>query len=101
MTEPRPARDKPPESADFEEDLDADISGREREDLLSFAVQLAEDRPVPRAGMRSAIRSRLLSGGRSASPSRIRALIYAYGSSGAVLLAVAAAGLVGLGPFSS
>jgi hypothetical protein len=91
----------PPDPEDFEPDLEPALRGEERDQLLSLAAQLTESRPVPRPGFRSALRSRLLGGASSAPRSRVAALVFGYASSGALLLAVAAAGLVGIGPFAA
>jgi hypothetical protein len=100
MTERRQQGDWPPIRQRFERDLDPALSQEEREDLLDLAVELTERRPVASPGVRSAIRSRLLA--RDSSPtSRVGALIFGYASSGTLLLLVAAAGLVGFGPFAT
>jgi hypothetical protein len=91
----------PPTRADFEQDLEPELEGKDRQTLLTVAVHLADQRPVPRPGIRSAIRSRLLTGGSRRPPARISALVLAYGSAGALLLAVAAVGLAGVGPFAA
>jgi hypothetical protein len=101
MTRPNRETGRPSQPRDFEQDLEADVKGRERKELLALAVELAERRPLPRPGLRSAIRSRLLSRGERRAPARLGALIFAYGSAGAMLLAIAAAGLVGIGPFAA
>jgi hypothetical protein len=100
MTGPRHEAGWPPRREDFEADLEHGLEGREREELLALAVRLTEHRPVPRPGLRSAIRSRLLGAG-AVPRSRVAALILGYGTSGALLLAVAAIGLVGIGPFAA
>jgi hypothetical protein len=101
MSGPNGDRDWPPSGDDFERDLEPGLQGEERHELVSLAVRLAEQRPVPSAGLRSRIRSKLL-GGRAAVPrSRIAGLIFGYAASGAVLLAIAAVGLAGIGPFAA
>jgi hypothetical protein len=95
----RPDRDWPPKREAFEQDLDPDLGGAEREELLALAVRLSEQRPVPRPGMRSAVRAGLL--GERPPRSRAVALVFGYATSGALLLAVAAVGLAGLGPFAA
>jgi len=92
---------RPAEPADLELDLEPEMKAGEREALLALALKLVERRPVPRAGWRSAVRSGLLHHGTPSSPAKIRALVFAYGSGGAVLLLVAAAGLAGIGPFAT
>jgi hypothetical protein len=101
MSRVNPERRWPPGPEDFEQDLEADVKGEERQELLALASRLTEHRPVPRPGLRSAIRSRLSGGVRPAPRSRIAALIFGYATSGALLLAVAAIGLAGIGPFAA
>jgi hypothetical protein len=87
---------------DYGQDLDPSISGSERRELLKLAQRLTEQRPVPRPGLRSMIRSRMLGAGtRPISRSRVGGVILGYAASGALLLMIAAAGLVGLGPFAA
>ena len=94
-------RDWPPTSRSFERDLEPGVQGEERSELLSLAVRLTEERPVPAPGLRSRIRSRLLGGPAPAPRSRVAGLIFGYATSGALLLAIAAVGLVGIGPFAA
>jgi hypothetical protein len=89
------------ESDDFERDLGREPQGKEREELLALAVQLTEQRPVPRPGLRSTIRSRLLGGAGAVPRPRVAALIFGYATSGALLLSIAAVGLAGVGPFAA
>ena len=64
--------------------------------------RLRAARPVPGAGFRGELRRRLLAQGEGESaPRRLRVLITAYASSGSALLAVAAIGLAGVGPFGA
>ena len=101
MTERQLGAGGPPRPGEFEQDLDPELQGEERRELLALAVRLTEGRPVPRPGLRSAIRSRLIGSRATPSRSRIAGLIFGYATSGALLLVVAAAGLVGVGPFAS
>jgi hypothetical protein len=101
MMSPKPEADWPPRREDFERDLDPELEASERDELLALAVRLKEQRPVPRARLRSAIRARLLGDTASVPRSRVAALILGYGASGTLLLAIAAVGLVGLGPFAA
>jgi hypothetical protein len=101
MTDSDRERTWPPRHRDFEQDLAPEVEGEERQELIAMAVRLTEQRPVPRPGLRSAIRARLLGGGRPVARSRIGALIFGYATSGALLLAVALVGLVGVGPFAA
>lgn len=76
---------------------------REREELDGLADRLRGERPVPRAGFRAELRSRLVEARarRRAPRGRIRLLIAAYAGSGAVLLLVAAFGVAGAGPLAA
>ena len=65
--------------------------------------RLEDDRPIPSAGFRGELRRSLIArmeADRFAG-ARLRRLIFAYATSGAALLAVAAIGLVGAGPFAA
>jgi len=101
MIERGPTGDWPPNRRDFERDLEPERDHREREELIDLAVELTESRPVPSPRLRSAIRSALLGDDSPVGASRVGALIFGYAASGALLLIVAAAGLVGIGPFAS
>jgi hypothetical protein len=72
----------------------------DREEQLALATRLAEARPVPRSAFRSAVRSRLL-GRAAATRTRVAGLILGYATSGALLLIIAAVGLIGIGPFAT
>lgn len=73
----------------------------EAEALADLGQRLARERPIPRPVFRGELTRSLFSGGGAgARPKRLRLLIAAYGGSGAAMLAIAAAGLVGLGPFA-
>ena len=72
------------------------------EGLDRIADRLRAERPVPAPGFRGELRRRLLVGGRPPiAPRRLRLLITAYAGSGAVLMAIAAIGLAGVGPLAS
>jgi len=101
MTPPDERSNRPATPRDFEQDLEPELESQEREALLALATHLTEDRPVPRAGLRSEIRSQLLGDDAPLRRSRIAALIFGYATSGALLLAIAAVGLVGVGPFAA
>ena len=101
MTRSNRDRDRRATRDDIERELEPWIEPGERQALLSIAARLAEERPVPAAGLRSAIRARLLGVSGHQSGSGVRALILAYGSTGAFLLALAAVGLAGIGPFAA
>jgi hypothetical protein len=77
----------------------ADLPAVDRDELISLAAHLAENRPLPRPALRSAIRQGL-SLADSARPVRLRTA-FAYLISGGALLLVAAVGLAGLGPFAA
>jgi hypothetical protein len=84
--------------------LEPEIGGPERERLLRLAERLENQRPVPRAAFRGELRRHLLSAGgapHGAAPARLRLLIASYLGSGLILLAVAALGVAGAGPFSA
>lgn len=72
-------------------------------DLEAIAERLDAERPIPRAGFRGELRRRVLRSPRTheARPRRLQLLITAYASSGLALLAVAAIGLAGAGPFAA
>jgi hypothetical protein len=91
----------PPKPTDFDDDLEPQVKDEEREALAALAMRLKEDRPVPSPGMRNAIQSKLIAEGSSTASSRIGRLILGYATSGALLLLVATAGLVGVGPFAA
>lgn len=81
------------------DDIRADLDS---EALRSLAERLARERPVPRAAFRGELRRRLLGAGMPFSrPRRLRLLIAAYAGSGTAVLAVAAVGLAGVGPFAT
>ena len=68
-----------------------------------LSQRLEAERPVPRAGFRAELRSRLLQAAdrRRAAPGRLRLLIGAYAGAGAALLLIAAIGVGGAGPFAA
>jgi hypothetical protein len=102
LIEPANRSERSGEADDFAEDLDPSISGAERRELLSLSQHLRQKRPIPRPGMRSGIRAQLLSeSARPMARSRVARLVFGYAASGALLLVVAAAGLVGIGPFAA
>ena len=86
-------------------DFDPSVSPQERERLAEFADRLEKERPLPRAAFRGDLRRLLTTGRRGDSvlvkASRWRVLVGAYSGLGALLLAVAALGLVGAGPFGA
>lgn len=68
-----------------------------------LAHRLETERPVPGAAFRGDLRRRLLNLGSAsvARPRRLKLLISAYAASGLGLLAIAAVGLAGAGPFAA
>jgi hypothetical protein len=84
-------------------DFEPGVTPEERTHLAEVAEQLERDRPVPRATFRGDLRRLLLADGGSvaARASRWRVLVAAYSGLGALLLAVAAIGLAGAGPFGA
>ena len=72
-------------------------------ELVHVARRLEEERPVPRAGFRAELRSKLLTAGREPAwaGGRLRLRIAAYAGSGVALLAIAAVGVAGAGPLAA
>lgn len=72
-------------------------------ELNETAERLEDERPVPSAGFRGELRRRLVAGvhRHRERPARLRLMINAYAGSGTALLAFAAAGLAGIGPFGA
>jgi hypothetical protein len=68
-----------------------------------IAERLRAERPVPSAAFRGELRRRVLLADRRrpVRPRRLRLLVTAYAGSGALLLAIAAIGLAGVGPLSA
>jgi hypothetical protein len=93
MTDPR-EHDRPP---------DPGLPPGEPAEIVNLARRLEEERPVPRAGFRAALRSKLLTAGREQAwaGGRLRLRIAAYAGSGVVLLAIAAVGVAGAGPLAA
>lgn len=72
-------------------------------ELNDIAARLVAERPVPHPAFRGELKRRLMSAKQrnQSAPARLRLAITAYAGSGAALLAVAAAGLAGIGPFGA
>jgi hypothetical protein len=70
-------------------------------ELGAFADRLEHERPVPSPGFRAGLLDRLLADETASRPRRIWALVTAYGAAGVLLMAVAAVGLAGVGPFAA
>jgi len=90
----------------IEHDLPAELSDAERRELAATGVRLQAERPLPNPNFRGELRRGLL--GASAASRRpsmglgtVRALSASYACFGIVLLAIAAAGVAGTGPFSA
>jgi hypothetical protein len=89
------------DQGDIRRDLDPDLPTDEAGALGDLGQRLAHQRPVPRAGFRGELWRALLGGTAPVVPERLRWRIATYAGSGAALLAFAAAGLAGLGPFAA
>jgi hypothetical protein len=79
------------------------VDSSEAASINATGEQLTAQRPIPGAGFRAELHARLvaLDAHRHASrPKNLRALVAAYGFSGAACLALAALGLTGAGPLS-
>lgn len=87
---------------DIRADLDPDLNSEERDQLVLLALRLREDRPLPAASFRgNLLRGLKHRGQRTSAPVTFRRLVVAYTSSGSLLLAVAAIGVAGAGPFAA
>jgi hypothetical protein len=76
---------------------------RDDDGIDRIETRLEAERPVPRPAFRGDLRRQLVSRAerRSVAPPRLRLLIAGFASSGTVLLAIAAIGLVGVGPLAA
>jgi len=73
-----------------------------RNDLEEIAARLEAERPIPSAAFRGELRRRLLgTPARQAERRRALALVASYATAGLVLLATAALGVFGVGPFAA
>jgi hypothetical protein len=71
-------------------------------ELSPIAARLEAERPVLRPAFRGELRRRLLAEEkRRLAPANLGRLIAAYTGSGAILIAIAVAGVAGLGPFAA
>lgn len=91
---------------DVRRDLPPDLDRAASERLVAVAFRLQAKVPAPTPGFRGKLRRKLVgtSGDRRAwgqGPRAPRSLAVACASSGLLLLAIAAAGLVGAGPFAA
>lgn len=78
-------------------ELPPELDEGEREALVALALRLEATRPSPSTAFREELRQRLLPR-RLPPASRLAA---AYAVAGSLLLALAAAGLAGIGPFGA
>jgi len=89
---------------DIRRDLPPDLDRSETEPLVALGLRLQAQALVPAPTFRGALRRKLLGAERqrvaAISPSVARILAASYVTSGLLLLAIAAAGLVGSGPFA-
>jgi hypothetical protein len=71
--------------------------------LAELARRLERERPLPRAGFRAELRTRLLrtAGEQALVRGRLRLRVAAYAGSGLILLAIAALGVAGAGPLAA
>ena len=69
--------------------------------LSALAERLEHERPVPSSGFRAGLLDSLLAPETASRPRRLWALVVAYGTAGFLLMAVAAVGLAGVGPFAA
>lgn len=91
----------PVDNSDY---VEPSVGAEERDELIETARLLEASRPLPPPAFRGRLRRDLLSReDRFSRGAQVRARrsVLAYGGSGTVLLAVAAAGLAGLGPFGA
>lgn len=91
MTDPR----------DISADLDPGLSAAERTELLAVGELLQRSRPAPRAAFRGELGRSLKTVEAPPRPPRLGLQIAAYSAAGCLLLAVAAAGVAGAGPFAA
>lgn len=98
---------------DIERDLEPGLDLSEREKLLETARHLHAMRPSLRPGFEASLQARVLLPPHRSQPEpsrrpvrppslfRVRVVATAYAVSGTLLLAIAALGLDGIGPFAS
>jgi hypothetical protein len=91
------------EPRDNEPFPDRGLAAERSPQLSDLARRLERERPSPRAGFRAGLRARLLrsAGERALVRGRLRLRVAAYASSGIILLAIAALGVVGAGPLAA
>lgn len=82
-------------------DLRDDLEPHDADALLATGTELRRSRPVPAAAFRGDLRRRLMGRHQAAGvPRRLWVWVAGSGSLGSTLLAVAAAGVAGIGPFA-
>jgi len=88
---------------DITDDLEPGTDPREAEALSRVARRLTDERPVPRPAFRGALWRHLSARDAPAArrPQQVGGLIAAFAASGFLLLAIAALGLAGTGPFAA
>jgi hypothetical protein len=79
------------------------MNDADQSETADFERELHDRRPIPSAGFRARLRSELLAAAdrEGPAPQRLRLLVAAYSVGGIALLALAAAGLGGIGPLAS
>jgi hypothetical protein len=84
-------------------DLEPGLEPAEAEPMVALATRLAAERPLPAPAFRGDLRRRLETAREAGAvaPRRVRALATSYALSGLVLLAIAATGVAGGGPFAA
>lgn len=85
------------------DDLDPTLPPDEADALAALGERLLAERPLPAPVFRGTVRRRFSNAGSELAwrPRRLRALVTAYAAAGALLLAVAAVGLAGIGPLAA
>jgi hypothetical protein len=81
-----------------DDDLPGDVAPADQASLVALSQKLAHVRPVPAASFRASLRARLIREPRFARPAHLWRVSGAFAASGAMLIAVAAAGLMQTGP---
>lgn len=88
-------------AADIRRDLPPDLARSESEPLVEVAMRLQAQAPVPAPTFRGDLYRKLRAAeSRATTPPVARALALSYVASGMLLLAIAAIGLTGTGPFA-
>ena len=90
------------ERVDPRTDLEPGLSPEEREALVAMGDRLFTERSLPRPAFRGALWRHIAADAAApARPRHLRSLIVAFSGSGLALLAVAALGVAGAGPFAA